>query len=403
DWMYGNQDNGETGIVHGRTGRTGCVAVTWTGNPWSNQYRAGRGGMYDLEYKEAEPITETAGQTLTPDTVCASSVRVGARVMRGRDWRLTTWDCPDEGYVGTILDGHSMAGWVTVKWDDREGLYRHRAGYQGKHDLVYFGGIDHGSLGSNYYPTPPLQEWADDNISDSHTDTETDFSPSVEEYSAGERSEASSAYMPEAGEAVSVLDRLRIGARVMMDPDRLRGVRDHVGIGILVGRCGGLVRVRWPNGEEPKLHFANPVCDYRDLGFGECELVYADLESGWLDSGPGSDTEDSESEPDQQTATRSDPAWPGTGAVVQADRLRVGAKVLRGPDWKWGNQDGAEGEETPTPGTVLRRDGTGMVRVEWADGSLNVYRASDPDFDLVYADSDSVEDTLTLHSLFEFP
>ncbi|XP_004695338.1 PREDICTED: E3 ubiquitin-protein ligase MIB2 [Condylura cristata] len=53
-----------------------------------------------------------------------------------------------------------------------------------------------------------------------------------------------------------------------------------------------------------------------------------------------------------------------------------GAKVVRGPDWEWGSQDGGEGK----PGRVVDirgwdvETGRSVASVTWADGSTNVYR-----------------------------
>ncbi|XP_033012239.1 E3 ubiquitin-protein ligase MIB2 isoform X2 [Lacerta agilis] len=53
-----------------------------------------------------------------------------------------------------------------------------------------------------------------------------------------------------------------------------------------------------------------------------------------------------------------------------------GAKVVRGPDWEWGNQDGGEGKA----GRVVDirgwdvETGRSVASVTWADGTTNVYR-----------------------------
>ncbi|XP_064586505.1 E3 ubiquitin-protein ligase MIB2 isoform X2 [Zonotrichia leucophrys gambelii] len=53
-----------------------------------------------------------------------------------------------------------------------------------------------------------------------------------------------------------------------------------------------------------------------------------------------------------------------------------GAKVVRGPDWEWGNQDGGEGKS----GRVVDirgwdvETGRSVASVTWADGTTNVYR-----------------------------
>lgn len=60
--------------------------------------------------------------------------------------------------------------------------------------------------------------------------------------------------------------------------------------------------------------------------------------------------------------------------------VKVGLRVVRGPDWKWGNQDGGEGhmgtvvdvktEETPGEGHTSAR----AVMVQWDTGSRINYR-----------------------------
>lgn len=65
------------------------------------------------------------------------------------------------------------------------------------------------------------------------------------------------------------------------------------------------------------------------------------------------------------------------GAVkVQARGIFTGARVVRGHDWDWGNQDGGEGKA----GTVTdvrgweTESGRSVASVRWSSGSTNVYR-----------------------------
>ncbi|CAN7984895.1 unnamed protein product [Ixodes hexagonus] len=65
------------------------------------------------------------------------------------------------------------------------------------------------------------------------------------------------------------------------------------------------------------------------------------------------------------------------GAVKIAARgIFVGAKVVRGPDWDWGTQDGGEGKT----GKVMdirgweTESGRSVASVTWSSGSTNVYR-----------------------------
>lgn len=57
--------------------------------------------------------------------------------------------------------------------------------------------------------------------------------------------------------------------------------------------------------------------------------------------------------------------------------MDVGLRVVRGPDWKWGNQDGGEGfvgtvVEVGQPGSQTSPDKT--VVVHWDSGARTNYR-----------------------------
>ena len=52
----------------------------------------------------------------------------------------------------------------------------------------------------------------------------------------------------------------------------------------------------------------------------------------------------------------------------------IGARVVRGLDWKWSDQDGSP----PGKGTVTGADSDGWVTVKWDhDGSMNKYPIGD--------------------------
>ena len=50
----------------------------------------------------------------------------------------------------------------------------------------------------------------------------------------------------------------------------------------------------------------------------------------------------------------------------------VGARVIRGPDWKWGKQDGGEGHL----GTVRNFESSEEVVVVWDNGTAANYRCN---------------------------
>lgn len=57
--------------------------------------------------------------------------------------------------------------------------------------------------------------------------------------------------------------------------------------------------------------------------------------------------------------------------VELANLMKLDTRVVRGADWKWGDQDGSP----PGEGRVIGELGEdGWVRVEWANGSTNSYR-----------------------------
>ena len=60
----------------------------------------------------------------------------------------------------------------------------------------------------------------------------------------------------------------------------------------------------------------------------------------------------------------------------------VGSRVVRGPDWQWGRQDGGEGHV----GTVRSFERPGEVLVVWDNGTAANYRCS-PNFDLRLLDN----------------
>ena len=55
---------------------------------------------------------------------------------------------------------------------------------------------------------------------------------------------------------------------------------------------------------------------------------------------------------------------------VQSMPLMPGIRVVRGPDWKWGDQDGGEGHL----GTVVEIVSKTEVVVQWDHGTRTNYR-----------------------------
>ena len=59
-------------------------------------------------------------------------------------------------------------------------------------------------------------------------------------------------------------------------------------------------------------------------------------------------------------------------AAIQAFQPFVGARVIRGPNWKWDSQDGGEGHV----GTLQKYKNSEEVVVVWDHGTVANYRYS---------------------------
>ena len=74
----------------------------------------------------------------------------------------------------------------------------------------------------------------------------------------------------------------------------------------------------------------------------------------------------------------------GAGRPVEADDYAEGLRVVRGPDWRYGEQDGGAGR----PGTVTGTKGNGWLNVRWDAGGSNSYRATSLERDLCHASAE---------------
>ena len=72
-----------------------------------------------------------------------------------------------------------------------------------------------------------------------------------------------------------------------------------------------------------------------------------------------------------------------SGPLKVMKRLVVGARVVRGVDWKWRDQDGSP----PGVGTVTGELRNGWIEVNWDHGGANSYRmGAEGKYDLQLAD-----------------
>eukprot|EP00118_Oscarella_pearsei_P022140 m.252836 g.252836 ORF g.252836 m.252836 type:complete len:3992 (+) comp40356_c1_seq2:177-12152(+) len=62
-------------------------------------------------------------------------------------------------------------------------------------------------------------------------------------------------------------------------------------------------------------------------------------------------------------------ATPSAGPGL-VDAIHIGVRIVKGRDWKWGEQDGP----APGEGTVVQEVTDGWVRIQWDTGTMNSYR-----------------------------
>lgn len=316
------------------------TAVIRFANGVQKTVRAGADGKYDLEY----------AATGVPLTV--HNFRAGAIVARNPvDWPAS-YGNQDNGGAGraVALDG----AWVRVKWvggdgrDISENTYR--AGADNKCDLLIFPEL-----------VPQMVPGVD----------ATTPQPASAATTASLPQAAASAVIPEG--CPVFFQEVVIGAKVTRGPDWPS--RDPSGAGndkgvIVATAPGQKVSVRWPD---------NTTKTYR-CGPNEFDLIYAEQATGPTVTSPLA----------APAAPSSGVASPTTaangGEVISATNFRIGAKVVRGPDWRWGEQDRAHLGPGIVSGPLSMSPSGAWCPVTWGDNvTKNSYRiGADAAFDLRY-------------------
>jgi hypothetical protein len=164
DWAWHNQDHHEgkesIGKIIQEANDDGWVSVQWA-HGRDISYRVGHRGQYDLYVYEEEKSSDNFDK----ESVTTSNVKLGLKVVRGKDWEYNFQDYNDEGKnsVGEIIDlaGYGDRKWIEVKWENGY-INNYRIGYKDKFDLYIYKGdlslenpfqfIDHISL------LPPTQK-----------------------------------------------------------------------------------------------------------------------------------------------------------------------------------------------------------------------------------------------------
>lgn len=241
----------------------------------------------------------------------AGPLAVGDRVRRGPDWK---WGDQDggEGKVGTVVAAPDAVTWARVRWDSGV-TNTYRWGHEDAYDLEVMVNRAPATTG-----TVPAQLRAIP-----HAPAEGDWDQSV------------------AAILVRAYDTDSSGS--IDTPTEVAGID-----------CSVFTTLESEFDRSPSYTSAMRVV----YGFPEGY--------GWVGSSIGfSETVRPDGDARWTTCTE------GTTPAPTIATLAVGTRVARGPDWKWGDQDGGPGQE----GTVVTSPSpTQWARVEWDAGVVNTYR-----------------------------
>ncbi|KAK3914770.1 Coagulation factor IX, partial [Frankliniella fusca] len=283
----------------------------------------------------------------------------GSRVVRGPDWKWGEQDGRGEGTV--ISNGVFVDGWVLVRWDKTSRQADYRMG-KGFFDLKLV-------RAEPQDPEKPV-ECVRFKCSSGDCTRKEEVCDGHKDCRDGSDEENCKEPLKMSGE--QTMQRLEYGSRVVRGPDWEWGDQDGdpPGEGTVVSNGvlnDGQVVVRWDNGRhenqyrmrrgtydlrlvslEPKKDVSLECARFR-CGTGDC-LREPQICNDAKDCRDGSDETNCDT--------------PFKLSKEQARFLiKFGSRVVRGPDWQWGYQDGIP----PGEGVVVSKGvlGDGQVQVQW--------------------------------------
>ncbi|CAL1544053.1 unnamed protein product, partial [Lymnaea stagnalis] len=420
-------DNGPCGVFHPNTVCSGCEENGIEGFRWKcsecEEVNLCSSCYHSNKHSTSHPFLRfdnrsSVGVACKKRNDCSSErcralgIFVGATVRRGPDWEWKDQDGPvKEGTVIQISNWlKSFRGQIKVSWTGGS-TYSYRLGVDGKLDLSCVVP----SQGDYYYKShlPIVGQ-----MNDEETDSSLDLSSSLSMLQVDGDDLASLLMLELLGDGLldSVTAKsketqyLRIGFRVVRGPDWIWGNQDksegHLATVVDIGGCDKVnipdkcVAALWDCGSRD-IYRAGAAggFDLRIFDTAPCGIQHSSVSCSsckvpriqgmrWqcqvcagvnlCSACYGDDQHDVDHafwRVDNASSKQEVPRRRGS-KKVQAMGIFKDATVIRGHDWRWGNQDGGVGHQ----GRVLSIDewnknsGRSKADVEWRPGAKNSYR-----------------------------
>ena len=308
-------------------------------------------------------------------------------MVRGPDWK---WADHDHNGIGTVVEFQEN-GWVNVRWDYGQ-INGYRFGDENAHDVAIAPKAPPLTIDDHWRVVagPSCKDCPEDAMGEvtAHVGTGTNVSVHWDTGAVGEFVVGVEGVLP-----MGPPDRpIAIGARVLRGNDWHSNNDDRGAMGTVVAHdvAGHKARVRWDHGGVGDYDWG--VDDHYEIEVIDGAPVVS-IAQGWrVVAGPSCsscpDAENLRGVVDSiVAATSAAPAhanvtWSNgtsTETVFGADGvlpaglplppIAIGDRVMRGPDWKWANQD------NNGKGTVIEMpDADSWLHVRWDHGGLNGYR-----------------------------
>ncbi|KAE8749180.1 hypothetical protein FOCC_FOCC004087, partial [Frankliniella occidentalis] len=340
-----------------------------------------------LPLSDSKPKFTAVGSRLKNDTEDVSKLTseqmaerlvFGSRVVRGADWR---WGDQDGGGEGVIIsNGVFVDGWVLVRWDANGHQVNYRMG-KGAFDLKLVSATPKELTVTCYHFQCANGRCArKEDVCDRHDDCK-------------DRSDEENCNDPDKISGAQTVHLLKFGSRVVRGPDWKWGEQDGKPPGQGTVVSNGVLRdsvavVRWDQGKHENQYRMSQSKGLYDLKLAairpqeNVSLACLHFKCGSGDCTRNHHVCDGAKDcKDQSDEENCDTPFKLSGRQT-AQLVKFGSRVVRGPDWQWGFQDGTPPGEGVVVSKGVLADGYALVQWENSTGSENSYRLTSTAQDL---------------------